>query len=211
VAGAGSTPVWLWFVGGIFVAVIGTIVAMSLSRPDPTVFSFSDPILRQLPDGFSGPDTVTLDARDGTKWTLIDLGTGVVGSSGNAWDLGVRRHRLIVNGGDGLDGGAGVMRLEVPFEEVREAPAEGYTGSRVTPGGDTIQAVLDDWYSYDFFSHLLKPDPVTFVLQTADGSYAKLRILSYYCPGPEPGCFTIEYAYQGDGSRKLAQEARAVD
>ena len=204
-AGAGSTPVWLWVVGGIFVAAIGTIVAMSLSRPDPTVFSFSDPILRQLPDGFSGPDTVTLDARDGTKWTLIDLGTGVVGSSGNAWDLGVRRHRLIVNGGDGLDGNAGVIRLEIPFETVLEAPTDGYASSRVTPGGDTVSAVLDDWYSYDFFSHLLKPDPVTFVLQTAVGSYAKLRILSYYCPGPEPGCFTIEYAYQGDGSRKLEQ------
>jgi HmuY protein len=50
---------------------------------------------------------------------------------------------------------------------------------------------------------LLEPDPVTFVLRTADGRYAKLRVLSYYCPGPEPGCLTIEYSFQGNGSRRL--------
>ena len=54
--------------------------------------------------------------------------------------------------------------------------------------------MLDDWYVYDFFSHLLKPAPETaFAIRTAEGNTASLRVLSYYCPGPEPGCMTIEY------------------
>lgn len=150
------------------------------------------------------PDTITLDARRRDVWTLFDLETGRVVTGGDAWDIGVKRHRLALNGGDGFSGSAGAVRLEVPFEEVREAPATGYTQSRVTPGGDTVHAVLDEWYTYDFFSHLLEPDAITFALRTADGRYAKMRVLAYYCPGPEPGCMTIEYAYQDDGSRRLA-------
>lgn len=198
-----STPVWLLAVGGLFVATIATIVVGSLRRPEPPVFTLSDLEPRARPAGFLGPVTVTLDARSADRWTLFDLATGLVRTADGAWDIGVKRHRLAVNGGEGFIGGAGVVRLEIPFEEVREAPADGYTPSRVTPGGDTVNAVLDEWYSYDFFSHLLEPDPVTFVLRTADGRYAKLRVLSYYCPGPEPGCLTIEYAYQGDGGRRL--------
>ncbi len=189
--------------GGFFVAAIATIVVGSLRRPDPLVFNLADLEARARPEEFFGPDTVTLDARSRSHWTLFDFSIGRVGATGGAWDIGVRRHRLAVNGGDGFSGNAGVVRLELPFDEVREAPADGYTQSRVSPGGDTINVVLDEWYSYDFFSHLLKPDPITFVLRTADGRYAKLRVLSYYCPGPVPGCFTIEYAYQGDGSRRL--------
>ena len=201
-----STPGWLLAVGGLFVATIAAIVVGSLRRPDPPVFALSDLPPQTRPARLFGPDTVTLDARSADRWTLFDLATGQVGSAGDAWDIGVKRHRLAVNGGDGFIGRAGVMRLEIPFDEVREAPTDGYTPSRVTPGGDTVNAVLDEWYSYDFFSHLLEPAPVTFVLRTADGRYAKLRVLGYYCPGPEPGCLTIEYAYQGDGSRRLEPE-----
>ncbi len=198
-----TTPVWLLVLGGLFVATVATIVVGSLRQPDPPVFGLSDLEPRVQPAQVSGPDTVTLDARNADRWTLLDLATGQIETTGNAWDIGVRRHRLAVNGGDGFSGNAGVIRLEIPFEQVFEAPTDGYASSRVTPGGDTVSAVLDEWYSYDFFSHLLEPDPVTFVLRTADGRYAKLRILGYYCPGPEPGCMTIEYVYQGDGSRRL--------
>ena len=202
-----STPIWLLAIGGLFVATIATIVVGSLRRPDQPVFSLSDLEPRARPAEFFGPDTVTLDARSIDRWTLFDLATGQIGTANDAWDIAVKRHRLAVNGGDGFSGDGGAVRLELPFDEVREAPADGYAPSLVTPGGDTVNAVLDEWYSYDFFSHLLKPDPVTFVLRTADGRYAKLRVLGYYCPGPEPGCLTIEYAFQGDGSRHLEPSA----
>jgi hypothetical protein len=45
---------------------------------------------------------------------------------------------------------------------------------------------------------------LTYAIRTADGKYAKMRLLSYYCDGGQAsGCFTLEYVYQGDGSRRF--------
>jgi hypothetical protein len=40
-----------------------------------------------------------------------------------------------------------------------------------------------------------------YAIRTADGRYAKLEIVSYYCPGAVSGCLTFRYAYQGSGAR----------
>lgn len=202
-AGAQRTPVWLSAAGGVFVVLIGLVLVASVSRPEPPVYALTRIEAREVPTGFAGPDTVTLDARDGTRWVHFDLGRRRVASPGMPWDVGVKRYRLVVNGGAGLAGEGAVSRLDSAFSQVSAAPAEGYRESRVTPGGDTVSAALDGWYAYSWFSHLLEPEPATFVLRTHDGRYAKLAVLGYYCPGPEPGCLTIEYAYQGDGSRRL--------
>lgn len=37
-------------------------------------------------------------------------------------------------------------------------------------------------------------------MRTADGRYAKLEMVGYYCPGARPGCPTFRYVYQGDGT-----------
>lgn len=201
--GPQNTPAWLWLAGSVFVVLIVGVLAASVTRPGTVVFSLSPLEARDVPRDLVGPDTVTIDARDGNRWIHFDLGRGTVANPGEAWDLAVKRYRLAVNGGDGLSGSGGVVRVEAPFGSVREAPEAEYEPSRVTPGSDTVNAVLDDWYSYSWLSHLLQPEPATFVLRTHDGRYAKLAVLGYYCPGPEPGCLTIEYAYQGDGTRRL--------
>jgi len=199
-----STPAWLWVVGGLFVISIAAILVISVRQPDPPVFNLSEIQPRDPPKGLAGPDTITIDARGGARWTLFDLERGTITRDGSTWDIGIKRHRLVVNGGDGFSGVGGVQKVEVLFADVSEAPASGYERSRVTGGGDTISSTLDNWYSYDFFSHLLEPIPgATFVVRTAEGNYAKLRVLSYYCPGPEPGCLTIEYSVQGNGSSQL--------
>jgi hypothetical protein len=40
-------------------------------------------------------------------------------------------------------------------------------------------------------------------VRTADGRYAKLELVSYYCPRSQPGFVTLRYVYQGDGSRNV--------
>lgn len=199
------TPAWLLIAGLGFVTGIGLVVAASVSQPEAPVFELSSLEAREVPTRFAGPDTVTIDARDGDRWTRFDLARGTISEAGERWDLAVKRYRLVVNGGEGFVGTAGVRRMEAPFEKVVIAPAGGYEASRVTGGGDTVNTALDGWYAYSLFSHLLEPEPVTFVVRTHDGRYAKLAVLGYYCPGPEPGCLTIEYAYQGDGTRRLAR------
>ena len=120
------------------------------------------------------------------------------------WDLAARRFRLIVNGGVGFPGEGGVRPLEGSvFDSVRTLPADGYVGTRGGDGPDPEHPVLDDWYRYDFFSHLLMARGTPFAVRTADGRYALMEVLSYYCPGPEPGCLTFRYYYQGNGSRRI--------
>ena len=62
---------------------------------------------------------------------------------------------------------------------------------------------LRRWYRYGFFSHLLTPAGNVYAIRTADLRYAKLEILSYYCPGPVAGCLTFRYVYQPDGTVRL--------
>lgn len=200
----GRTPAWLWLAGGLFIAAIGVVVVSSIHRPETPVFTPSSLEAREADARLLGPDTVTLDARRDDRWTRFDLGRGTVAGAGEDWDVAVKRYRLAINGGEGFPGEGGVVKVDRPFDEVTEAPATGYLPTRISGGGDTVNAVLDDWYGYSLFSHLLEPRPITFVVRTHDGKYAKLRILGYYCPGPEAGCLTFEYAYQGDGSRRLA-------
>lgn len=149
--------------------------------------------------------TVTLDTSTEDAWLFYDFsrrGAARV-NDGAGWDLAFQRSRVIVNGGPGFDGDGGVLDLgAVPFDDVRVVPATGYRGTEA--GRDSTQAAFEEWYDYSFTSHILRPSDRTFALRTADGRYAKLRILSYYCPGPVPGCLTFRYAYQGDGSRSVA-------
>ncbi|HSM34926.1 MAG TPA: HmuY family protein [Longimicrobiales bacterium] len=202
-----GTPAWLVALLAVFLLAIAAIVGASLVRPEVPVFEPGGLAPRAPPSALAGPDTVTLDARAGEGWVGIDLATresGDVRSMPATWDIAAQRHRLIVNGGEGFLGDAGVVAVESPIEAVRRAPEGGYAGSRVTPGGDSVQSALDEWYAYHFLSHLLEPAERTYVVRTARGPYAKVRVLGYYCPGVEPGCVTLEFTLQGDGSRALA-------
>ncbi|MEN8145151.1 MAG: HmuY family protein [Gemmatimonadota bacterium] len=202
-----SFPAWLSLLSAAFVLLIIVIVVGSLRRAEPRTF-----LLSQLSEtglgteaSLAGPTVVSLDARSPDRWTWFDFSRAASPSVPGPmeWDLGVRRFQLLVNGGPGFSGNGGVMVVQEGFGELAEAPGGEYEVSRVSPGGDSLSTGFDDWYEYGFFSHLLEPLDATYVLRTAEGHYVKLRILSYYCPGPEPGCLTIEYTYQGNGSRQL--------
>ena len=189
-----ATPAWLLAVGALFLVTILFILVSSVSRPDPPVYALTTLEPREPPIGAAGPDTVTLDARSGDRWTQFDLETRSITTDPTTWDIAVKRHRLIVNGGEGFAAQAGVQVIDPGDGELGDLLEESFEPSRVTGGGDTVSAVLDDWYDYSFFSHLLEPaSGKAFAVRTAEGNFARLRVLSYYCPGPEPGCMTVEY------------------
>jgi hypothetical protein len=159
-----------------------------------------------------GPVLYTLDARASEQWAFFDFSRGsiveVSHQFGVDWDLAFQRHKILANGGATNPKGRGaILNLgQVPFDEIRAAPAEGYVEDRIaainSEAISTENLAMKTWYHYNFLTHMLHPKPNIYAIRTADGKYAKLRVVSYYCDGGQAsGCFTIEYVYQGDGSR----------
>jgi HmuY protein len=186
--------------------------------PGPPVghFTVTPPHAVEVGERQVGPVLYTLDARAAEHWTFFDFSRGSVvevpHQFGVEWDLAFQRHKILVNGGATNPKGRGaILNLgEVAFDEVREAPAEGYvedTIASINPDAIiTENLAIKAWYRYNFLTHVLHAKPNVYAIRTADGKYAKLRLVNYYCDGGQAsGCFTIEYVYQGDGSRHFVQ------
>lgn len=191
---------------GVLALVSAVLVAVSLRRPEPPTFPPTPPAPADVGDRRVGPVVYTVDASDPGRWVYFDFSRGsVVPDPGAGWDLAFNRFNVIVNGGPGFPGDGGARDLgEVDADSLTELPADGYAGTEA--GRDSVNAVLQRWYSYSFTSHLLTPLPRVYAVRTAEGRYAWLRFLGYYCPGARPGCVTFEYVYQGGGGRSLARD-----
>lgn len=176
-------------------------VVGSLDRPRPPEFAPSVTAPEEVGPRLAGPFRYTIDATHERAWRYFDFSRGsrIDDPDPLGWDLAFRRNRIIVNGGDGFPGQGGVIDLgELPFDRVEAAPARGYQGT--IAGRDSVQPALEAWYDYGFTSHVLEPRPRVYAIRTAEGRYAKLQVVSYYCPGARGGCVTFRYVYQGDGS-----------
>jgi hypothetical protein len=179
---------------GALVVVVLVLVGISLRRPELPEFP-PTAVVREAPGG-PGPHLLTVDSSDPESWRYVDLARGtVVEHPASGWDLAFRRFEVRVNGGPGFTGQAGAIDLgDVALDSVTSLPVEGYRGMEVA-GRDTTLAVLEDWYTYSYTTHVLRPRERTFALRTASGRRAALRFLSYYCPGAQPGCVTVRYRF----------------
>lgn len=176
-------------------AIAVTLVALTLRRPDdvPT-WAPSTAVPAEAGRALVGPVRYTLDAREAEAWRQFSFRLGSAVESGG--DLAFKRYAIVAGVG------AGVLDLgEVRFEDVTSVPADGYQPNEgaAEPRNPAIAA----WYRYGFFTHVLTPRPHVWAVRTADGRYAKLELLGYYCPGPQPGCVTFRYVYQGDGTTRM--------
>ena len=189
--GSSTVPVLLLAGFALFLAVIAYLVASSLVRPVVPTFDPSPHTWHASPDpegDHAATDTVTVDARDEVTWRFLDIDRGsllaVPDTAG--WDLAFRRHSIMVSGG-AADLGA------VAYDDVVHAPAGPYVST--VARGDSANPVLRRWYRYRLLTHLLEPKGHVYAIRTSDGRYAKLEILSYYCPGPRSGCPTVRYTF----------------
>lgn len=190
-------------VGGLVVGAV-VFVASTLRAPEIPSYPPTPPAPAEVGPEKVGPVTVTVDASVGDRWVYFDLSRGSVVESPEPreWDLAFRRYRIIVNGGPGFAGGGGVVELpNAHFDSVVSVPETDYVLTRQE--GDSLNPALEKWYNYSWTSHVLEPKPVVYALRTADGRYAKLQIVGYYCPGARPGCVTIRYVYQGGGGTDM--------
>jgi hypothetical protein len=188
----------------VIVAVAVALVALSLRQPEVPAYSPTPPSPREAGRGLVGPVVYTVDATSPDQWRHFSfrLGSVIENAGAKDWDLAFRRYQIIANGGPEFAGGAGLADLgAVAFAGVTTVPEAGY---QATEGGtDPRNPAIAGWYGYSYFSHVLSPKPRVWAVRTADGRYAKIEFVSYYCPRSQPGCLTFRYVYQGDGSRVL--------
>lgn len=146
-------------------------------------------------------------------------------SASTAWDIGFRSTTIIFNGGASGPGQGAAQIVPSIFDELLEAPATGYVvdgANTACPAGTfaICSGSGNGWYSYAEFEPgnpaaggVITPRAGrTIVLKTAIGTYAKLRITSYYQGSPDPATITVatparyysfEYVHQPDGSRNF--------
>jgi len=210
----------------LFAALVFAIVACDSSdSSDPEQIlpaSLQTTIVENLAaDPATGRDPDTGQAIDTDRFTFFSLRENEVvlsydeadrsDSLSTDWDIAFQSTTILVNGGVDRLGDAGVQILTAAFEDVTEAPADGYAqdagNEYAIPAGSG-----DGWYNYDPATFIVSPIPGrVLVIRTADGRYAKIRILSYYEGNPvdidpfadQERFYTFEYAFQPDGSRSL--------
>ncbi len=163
---------------------------------------------------------ISLDATTAKVYFNLTTGAAVDPADINAtnWDVSFaaenRNAAIAVNSATEGSGNAGALVLETAFDDVKEAPAEGYlSGTEALPSFMT-------WANYTGSSsepnHAVLPKAgLTIVIKTADGKYAKLQILSLYEGNPNTttaefanlstrpafGYYSFRYAVQTSGSR----------
>ncbi len=198
-----------WLVPGLAVATLAglaiALVVATVRQPALPSYAPTPAAPRDVGPHLVGPVLYTVDATDPDAWRYFSfrLGAVVENPAPGDWDLAFRRHQIIANGGRGFQGQGGILDLgPVAFDEVQSVPTTGYQATERTP--DPRNAAIEGWYRYGFFSHVLTPRPHVWAVRTADGRYAKMEILGYYCPGRRAGCLTFRYVYQGDGSPVVA-------
>ena len=197
--GGARPPLLVLVLGAAFLLLVAALLIGSFTKPELPPYRLSVPLPTRVGDSLVGPATYTLDAAATDRWRTFDFARNAVVELPGAWDIAFRRFHLIAADG------AGILDLgPVPFDSVRELPVTGYQGNAVA-GEDTTNPGVGKWYAYSMLSHLLTSKHHVYGVRTADGHYAKLELLAYYCADAGTACLTFRYAYQGGRSRRVAR------
>lgn len=156
--------------------------------------------------------TVIKDLNANTKsYIYFSLATGKEVPAADAktknWDIAFSKTTIATNSGTSGPGEGGAIVLEKPFDQVSEAPKDGYKtdgdAGYAIPGGSG-----NSWYKYDMSVHAILPIPGrTLLVKTADGKVAKVEIISYYkgapedVPTEESSYYTFRYTIAGEDGK----------
>jgi len=198
----------LLFVAGGFLFKTRKVTTVSGDLVDEFRLSPTRPNPIEVGDQLTSLKTYTLDASNVEKWTYFDFSRGSVieGAKKKSldWDLAFRRAKILTNSGaTDKEGRGGAIEVErMNFADLASVPkgAEFKRDQRPYDMIESSNSALLKWYEYHYVSHRLDPKPLVYLIRTADGRFAKMKILSYYCYGDKAACYTFQYVYQGNAS-----------
>jgi len=143
-------------------------------------------------------NALTVSATSASEWVYIDLaGTLVTPADpahSTAWALAFKRTEVRTNSGSsgqGL-GGAKLEERALSFEQIEAANTFGFAVDEPLGSGapgatpSSQNPVLAGWYDYKPDTHAVTAGERCYIVRAADGSLAKLRILSF-----QGGVFTL--------------------
>jgi len=188
------------------------------SGPAPVEGSIATDIAANVNTTFSPSapaSDVVGDTDNDPGYTFYDLDTGsIIDDTLSAdWDIAFGQTTILANSGNG----GGIQIVETAYAELLEAPTVGY-GESISGSGS--------WYDYTAEIPNLPPHAIlvkpgkTIIVQTTDGRYAKLEMLSYYQGNPDTSTpefasfftrpassyFTFNYLIQSTSSTQLYNE-----
>ncbi|MEJ7737752.1 MAG: HmuY family protein [Chitinophagaceae bacterium] len=127
-------------------------------------------------------------------------------SASTKWDFGLRLTSFIVNSNASGPGNAAVILKDGIFDNVTEAPSQGYAYDTAS----NKLAVKDgSWYDYNPATRTFVPKAgKVFIFRTVDNKYAKMEILeatyeNFVGLTPLKIKYKIRFSYQTDGSLNL--------
>jgi hypothetical protein len=130
------------------------------------------------------------------------------------WDLAFHRQDVRTNGGSSGQGQGGAQEASSSvLAEVTVAPTSGYTVDssvdilaefKMPPAyvSSPANTVVSKWADFDHTEGWSVVDKV-FIVKTADGKYAKIKLVNFLDADDASGFVTMEYVYQPNGSTKL--------
>lgn len=146
-------------------------------RPDGRVLHDAG-IMEPIPE-----DTLTVDGSARDSFTYVRVGEGVVSiadpSVSTDWDLAFGRAIIRTNSGTSGPGGGGAASIGVvPYDSILSIEDAEFAIDELIDDEST-NPILGSWFSYDISTHTLTPKRDIWLVRTARGDYAKLRIWSW--------------------------------
>ena len=144
------------------------------------------PTTRKAVPQEAGVFRVTVDAGDRKEWIPINLSTGAVGGNEHKADILVQRYIIRAPNG-GVDLG------QIPLADAKVDDTTEWTEDEIVDG-QLQNPTLSHWYTYSYFTHLLKSENHSYAVRLRSGDgIAFYNVVSYYCEPERTSCVTIDY------------------
>jgi len=133
--------------------------------------------------------SIEIDASSREDWIYLSVSDGIVDvtdpSQSEAWDLAFQRTSILTNGGTSGPGRGAARASDAAWGEMSESSTCGFVEDDIAtspiPGSvpSTANLELNGWYDYDSNTHAISAGERSYVVRTASGSFAKLRIWNW--------------------------------
>ncbi len=162
----------------------GGCAASIAPAPEPEVL---ETVTSTEPVAENGVWSIWVDATDYEEWVPFGFADNSILQvddlpSSEVWDLALRRFEIMSNGGVSGPGSWEVSWVEGrTIEDPGEPPKTGWITDSADDDDDGLpELAFEEWYDYDYQTHILTPKSRLYFLRNAEDAVVALQMDSYY-------------------------------